>query len=128
MRAAASLTLKFKMALSDSMKKSGKSHEQFAADLAVAVGCKVSPRMLYRFTAPSELTRFPAAWVDAFCRVAGDDLLKRLLLGPELRELLELGERAAEILNERAQRRVLWVPCNGSPADKRKNGDESCAR
>src|SRR6266849_9767957 len=88
-------TLKLKEVMSDSMKESGKSHERIAADLSVDLGRKVSARMLYRYTAPSEQASFPAAWVAAFCRATGNDTLMRLILGQELRELLDLGERAA---------------------------------
>jgi len=120
------VTLKLKPLMLVSMKKSGKSHEQVAAELSVALGHKVSARMLYRFTAPSEQASFPAAWVAAFCEVTGDDALKRLILGPQLCELLELGERAAAILDDRARRQLINVPGNGIRV--KRNGSGSCAR
>lgn len=57
--------------------------------------------------------RFPLVYVEAFCRATGDDSLKRLILGPALRELLELGERAAVILHSHAR------------ANEKANGDKA---
>lgn len=68
------------------------------------VGHQISIHMLNAWIAPGrERTRFPVVYVEAFCRATGDDRLKRLILGPALRELLELGERAAAIILSQAR-------------------------
>jgi len=55
--------------------------------------------MLNLYTGPSkDRWQMPASFVDAFCRVTGDDSLKRFLLGPQLSRLLVLGEKVAEAL------------------------------
>jgi len=91
------------------------------------LGRRITASMLSDFAAESKAgARFPVIYVEAFCRATGDDTLKRLILGPELLEMLELGERAAAILDERARRRVLKVPGNGFPAGEKRN--RSCAR
>ena len=121
----ADLTPKLQALMLASMKKSGKPHGRLAEELSVAVGHKVSARMLYRFTAPSAQANFPAAWVAGFCEVTGDDSLKRLMLGPELLEMLELGEHAAVILDAHARRKLL----GGVRSSKAKeNGNGSCDR
>jgi hypothetical protein len=88
-------------------------------------GQTISVHMLNAWLAPGRaLARFPVVFVEAFCAATGDDALKRFILGPELLEILELGERAAAILDERARRRVLKVPSNG----EKRNGNGACAR
>ncbi len=91
-------------------------------------GQSISIHMLNAWLAPGrELARFPVVYVEAFCRAVGDDTLKRLILGPELLEMLELGERAAAILDERARRRLLKVPGDALPIGEKRNGNGSCA-
>ena len=92
-------------------------------------GRTISIHMLNAWLAPgSSRALFPVVYVEAFCEATGCDALKRLILGPQLRALLELGERAAVILDERARLRVLKVPSNGIPADQKRNGNGACAR
>ena len=68
------------------------------------VGHTISIHMFNAWIAPGrERSRFPLVYVEAFCRATGNDTLKRLMLGPELRGLLELGERAAAILHSQVR-------------------------
>jgi hypothetical protein len=91
-------------------------------------GQSISIHMLNAWLAPGrELARFPVVYVEAFCRAVGDDTLKRLILGPQLLEMLELGERAAAILDDRVRRRVLEVPGKGISTGEKRNGNGSCA-
>lgn len=70
-----------------------KSREAVAEELSEATGVQITLRMLNDYTAESRRPyRFPAAWVIPFCRITGDDSLQRLLLGPELADILRLGE------------------------------------
>ncbi|SRR6266404_2288662 len=81
------------------------------------VGHPISIHMFNAWIAPGrERARFPLIYVEAFCRATGDDRLKRLMLGPALRDLLELGERAAVILHSQAR------------TDEKRNGDGACER
>jgi len=108
----------------------GLSRDQVCEQMSEELGCPISVHMLNSWIAPGrKLARFPVIFVEAFCRATGCDALKRLLLGPRLCELLELGERAAAILDERARRRVLKIPTSGFPASHKGNGNgASCAR
>src|SRR5712691_13068381 len=101
---------------------SGLSREQVADRMGISV------HQLNAWIAPNRQgSRFPCVLLSLFCEATGSDALKRLILGPQLRELLELGEHAAAILDERARRRVLKVPRDGAAADKKRNGNGSCA-
>lgn len=73
-----------------------------------ARGFRVSLNSLNDYTALSkERMKFPLLFVQPFCEVVGDDRLQRFVLSPRLRELLRLGEAAAEILDERTQGRLV---------------------
>ncbi len=51
--------------------------------------------------------RFPLAYVDAFCRASGDDSLRLFVLGPELCQVLKLGQHTAALLLDESTRRKL---------------------
>jgi hypothetical protein len=108
------------------VRRQPKSQDQVAEEMTDLLGCTVTTRMLYSWTASSRSAKFPLAYLDVFCKVVGDDTLKRLILGPELREMLELGERAAAILDDRVRRRLLKVPGDATPVGEKRNG--SCVR
>lgn len=70
-----------------------KTRETIATELSEQTGTRITLHMLNEFTADSRRQyRFPAAWVVPFCRITGDDSLQRLLLSPELAEILRIGE------------------------------------
>jgi len=106
-----------------------KERPQIALVMTEDLGRPITVNMLNDFVRESKngAAKFPLCYADAFCRAVGDDRLKRFILGPQLCELLELGERAAAILDERARRRVLKVPRSGAAADEKRNGNGSCA-
>jgi hypothetical protein len=83
--------------------RSGKDRVQIAQELSTHLGRNVTERMLDDFVAPSKGgSRFPAAWVAAFCEVTGDNTLLGLLVGPELDAALKLVKCArAAVLKER---------------------------
>lgn len=55
-------------------------------------------------------TRFPLAYLNAFCRASGDDSLRLFVLGPELCQILKLGQHAAALLlDESTRRRLLSI-------------------
>jgi hypothetical protein len=79
-----------------------KSRADIAEELSSETGTRITVRMLNQFTSESRRPyRFPAAWVIPFCRITGSDALQRILLGPELAEVLRFGECAkATILRD----------------------------
>lgn len=83
-----------------------KTREAIAAELSEQTGTRVTLHMLNEFTAESRRQyRFPAAWVVPFCRITGDDSLQRLLLGPELAEVLRIGE--SEVANHHLKSQLI---------------------
>src|SRR6266487_1687010 len=113
-------------ALDSSVRHLGR--KEVHARMEKITGRTISIHMLNAWLAPgSSRALFPVVYVEAFCEATGCDALKRLVLGAQLRELLELGERAAVILDERARRRVLKVPRSGAAANEKRNGNGSCA-
>ena len=75
------------------IKHSGKGREQIANGMSKRLGCRITLHMLNRFTSEAKgKARFPAAWVEAFCEVVGDDRLQRFIMGQRLRGLVRLGE------------------------------------
>jgi hypothetical protein len=119
------LDAKIRRTLDDSIRQSG-GREKVRIRVCELTGHSISINTLNQWLAPGrELARFPLVYVAAFCEATGNDALKRLMLGPELRQKLELGERAAAILDERAQRilRVRGTKPNGEG----RNGSGLCA-
>jgi hypothetical protein len=106
-----------------------KDRPQIALVMTKDLGRRITVNMLNDFVRESKsgAAKFPLCYLEAFCQAVGDDSLKRFILGPRLCELLELGERVAAILDERARRRVLKVPINGFAAGEKRNGSP-CTR
>jgi hypothetical protein len=89
--------LKVRETIRQVIRASRKSRDQISAELAARLGRPVSKRMLDDFAAPSkDGSRFPAAWVAAFCEVTGDRTLQRLLVDPEIDAALRVIEFARE--------------------------------
>jgi hypothetical protein len=85
--------------LAQSVRRSGRSREQIADDLARALGREITVHMLNGWIAPGrEGARMPASFVRTFCAVTGDDTIQRFLLGNHLSKLLKLGEVVARVL------------------------------
>jgi hypothetical protein len=100
--------LKLKECFADMLRDCGKSRnwsrDQIAKALSERLGRYVSKGMINDFAASSHTgARFPAAWVPAFCEVTGSDRLQRMLLSEELRTCLELGEKAAVLIQRHAK-------------------------
>jgi len=91
---------------------SRKRRREVAQEMSELLGQSVTESKLYEFTRtfnkePRESgeilkkergeVRFPAAWVCAFCEATGCDELARFVMGPRLRELVELGERVSNM-------------------------------
>ncbi len=90
---------------------SSKSRELIADEMSALVGRTITVRMINDYTATAEskrAARFPAAWIESFCQVTGNETLQRSILSPRLRMLLDLAEcqlaeaahsrRAAELI------------------------------
>ncbi len=86
--------------ITDAVKRSGKSREQIAEEMARTLGLTVTARMITAFTSESkQLHRWPGAWDRSFCVAVND--VRLLFCRVELAgykvidatefELLELG-------------------------------------
>ena|SRR5437868_6873131 len=85
--------IRFRVLLSQSIRRSGKSREQIADDMARILNRPITARQLNQWSAVShEAWRMPAIYVSAFCQAVGDNQLQRFLIGPKLSALLKLGE------------------------------------
>jgi hypothetical protein len=118
---------KVRAALNDSARHLGR--KEIRDQMEKLTGNPISIHMLNAWLAPGKSRAlFPVIYIEAFCKATGCDALKRLLLGPELLEMLELGERAAAILNDRARRQVLKIPGDVHLVGEKRNGNGTCAR
>lgn len=91
--------------IAEVIKKCGKSRAQIADGMSELLRpVNITQHMLNDFVALSKNgSRFPAAWVPSFCEVTGSDRLQRMLLSEELRSCLELGEKAAVLVQRHAK-------------------------
>jgi hypothetical protein len=90
--------------LSDALNRSSKTHAQIAEELTLHAGQRISKHMLDDWTAESKKrARFPAALIEPLCAVLLDDRLQRHVMGPRLRELVQLGEQVC-CMRESGQR------------------------
>ena len=81
--------------LADAIKGCSKKRGVIAAELSVLVGVPVSQFMLDDFTSRRHRgARFPAGFVQGFCKVVGSRALYRLLLDEETLLLIEVGKHA----------------------------------
>ena len=104
-------------AVKASIRSSGKAIEQISAEMRHRLGQAVTPHMLYGYTRKDdERPRFPAALVEAFCEVTGDDQLARLVVGRRLAGLVRLGEALVELgeVDPKAARLVRRLSRNRS--------------
>lgn len=81
--------------------------------LSGRVGVTVTPFMLDCYPSSSKKHRFPAAFIEAFCEVIGDDGLQRPVMGQRLRQLVALGESQLEMERLRADLLKLKGPERG---------------
>ena len=83
--------------LTNAIKRSGKSRAQIADQMAAELGARVTEAMLNDFTSQRKsAARFPAAFVQAFCRAVGSTSLQRSLLDHESLDLIEVGKHVME--------------------------------
>jgi hypothetical protein len=82
-----------------SIRKSGLTREQIAGDLSRLVGTRVTVSMLNDYSAASKKnTRFPLAFIHAFCEVTGDDRLQRFAAGTQLVKAADAFDAMSEAL------------------------------
>jgi hypothetical protein len=75
-----------------------KSRAEIAKEMKAGTGREISEWMLDDWICPSKKpARFPAAFIQAFCEVVGDDALQSHVMSNRLRELVELGERVSSM-------------------------------
>jgi hypothetical protein len=81
--------------MSEAMTRCKKTAPEVAKEMSERLGRPITGSMIYELTRnglPQPEIRLLASWVLAFCESTNDDRLQRLLAGPRLRELIELGE------------------------------------
>src|SRR6266446_2997489 len=85
-----------------------KKRPQIAEELTAIVGQRITVHMLNDFTSESKKpARFPAAFLEALCEVAGDDRLQRFAMGDWLRQLVVFAERELAFVRDEADRKNL---------------------
>lgn len=98
----------FRRLVTETIRRCPKKRAQVADELTMILGSRVTAHMLNSFTSDAKRAfRFPGFFIRPFCEITGDDALQRQVLSPRLLRLLELGEAAAEALDDRAQRSLL---------------------
>jgi hypothetical protein len=94
--------------LAATFRNSLKSVEQIADRMSVRLNRQITARILRELAAPSKTTmRFPLLLLPALLEATGDGRLLSFALGPEGGRIFKLGEAAADILSEAAQRKLL---------------------
>lgn len=81
--------------------------EALSENLSRVTGVHVSVAMLNSFTRTDKGARLPAILLRPLCELLDDDRLLLLLMRPHLQKLLALGQAAAEVLDERAQKHLV---------------------
>jgi len=77
----------------DLMKQSKKSRANIADEMSQRARRGISKRMIDDWVSPKTRARFPAALIEIFCEVIGNDALQRHVMSPRLLELVQTGER-----------------------------------
>lgn len=90
------------------IRRSTKSRAQIAEELGKRMHQRVTEHILNDFTSErKKAARFPAAFIEAFCEITGDDKLQRLVMGERLRKLVEFAERELAASKEERERQRL---------------------
>ncbi|MGB7590685.1 MAG: hypothetical protein WCD04_14460 [Terriglobia bacterium] len=85
---------------------------EICARLSSLLGIRVSPFMLDCYTSESKKkARFPAAFIEPFCEVVGNDALQRRVMGARLRGIVDLREEQLAWLTKSL--RAGFVRANG---------------
>jgi hypothetical protein len=72
-----------------------------AEEMTKLLDFSVTTHMLNDFTCEGKKrSRFPAAFIAAFCEATSDDRLQRFAAGKRLAKMIRLGENVAEMLAE----------------------------
>lgn len=85
--------------LTHAMKSAGKNAKEVAKEMSERLGGRpITGSMIYELTrngGPGQQreVKLPVTWLAAFCLATGDNGLQRWAAGPQLRELIELGQR-----------------------------------
>jgi hypothetical protein len=94
--------------ITDIIKRCPKKRGQIAAEMSTLVRHRITVHMLNAFTSDSrKWSRFPAAWLQAFSEVVGDDRLERYVISTRNRDALEFGEAAITVIEEAAQEKLV---------------------
>jgi len=103
--------------------------EAVSENLSQVTGVHVSVAMLNSFTRTDKGVRLPAILLRPLCDFFDDDRLLLLLMRPHLRKFLALGQAAAEILDERAQKQLMAASTELQAGKKSKRPKRvACAR
>jgi hypothetical protein len=94
--------------ITDIIRRCPKKREQIAEELSARLGQHITVHMLNAFTSDSnKWSRFPAAWLQAFSEVSGDDRLERYVISKRNRDVLEFGEVAITVINDAARKKLM---------------------
>ncbi|SRR6266404_3995967 len=146
-RAPADLDLRnfFGRRLGELLRDRNLSRPQFVEALSENLGEDVSLSRLDNYIATTKASaRLPAYFVRAICETLDDDSILLFLARPRLQKQIELAEKLRELRricdellrmqeltgkrNGRSSPKQTNAPGNGNPADRRRNGNGSCAR
>jgi hypothetical protein len=75
--------------------------------------------MVDDWISPKQRARFPAAFIEAFCEVIGDDTLQRHVMGARLRGIVELREQQLTWLADSLRAELLKPKPQRKPKGKR---------
>jgi len=84
-----------------------KRRQSLAESIVQSTGIPISVDILNSYTRSDKGARLPAILLRPICEFFDDDRLLLLLMRPHLRKLLALGQAAAEVLDERAQKHLV---------------------
>jgi hypothetical protein len=93
--------MRFRILLSTVLSECGKTREQIAAIMSGDLGTPITASILNDYTVRNGAgARFPAAYIDAFCEATGDDRIRKILLPPRLRAVMDIGRNVLEAIRE----------------------------
>jgi hypothetical protein len=100
------------------IRQSRKSRANIADEMSLRVERTISKRMV-DWISPKQRARFPAAFIEAFCEVIGDDTLQRHVMGARLRGIVELREQQLTWLADSLRAELLKPKPQRKPKGKR---------
>ncbi|MBZ5531821.1 MAG: hypothetical protein LAO20_10345 [Acidobacteriia bacterium] len=99
-----------RLLVTEIIKRCPKKREQIAEELSSRLGQHITVHILNSYTsAVNRSSRFPAAWLEAFSEIVGDDRLEKYVISKRNRDVLEFGEAAANVLTETVRKGLRFI-------------------